>query len=321
MNDITNEKNKKFIITGGCGFIGSTLSNYLLNNEFATEILVIDDLSSGFENNLPVSKKIKFINCKIQDFDETLLDDSFCGIYHLAAQTSVPYSLENFFKSSSNNLLSTLKVIEIAKKISIPVVYASSSAIYGNLPKGSDVNGKTEILSPYAQDKLTMEDYFRISHEIFNVPSIGLRFFNVYGPKQDPENPYSGVISVFINNLINEKPVTVNGGYQTRDFIFVNDIVSVLHLSMQRIKKNECLAFNVGTGVSISVDELLNKLIQLTQKPPKIIRKKLPFGDPKESSGTYSKMEDFLNIKTNSFYDLETGLLETVKYIKENFSG
>tara|TARA_Y100000996_G_C22541947_1_gene650339 strand:+ start:919 stop:1884 length:966 start_codon:yes stop_codon:yes gene_type:complete len=321
MKNIKNEKNKKFIITGGCGFIGSTLVDYLLSNKFADEILVIDDLSSGYKKNLLYSRKIKLINCKIQDFDTDLLDDDFCGIFHLAAQTSVPYSMDNFFASSSNNLLSTLKVIDIAKNLKIPVIYASSSAVYGNLPKGNDAIDETEILSPYAQDKLTMEYYFKISNQIFNVSSIGIRFFNVYGPKQDPSNPYSGVISIFIENLLNKKPVIVNGGYQTRDFIFVGDIANVLHLSMQRINQNDCLIFNAGTGVSISINDLLKKLIKLTQSQPEVIKKELPLGDPKESSGTYRKMEDILNIKTNSFYDLESGLLQTVKYIKDNVNG
>ena len=204
--------------------------------------------------------------------------------FYLAAQTSVPYSIKNFFESSSNNLLSSLKIIDLAKKSNLPVVYASSSAVYGNLKLGNDRVGKSEILSPYAQDKLTLEDYFKMAFDIYGLSSIGLRFFNVYGPKQDPSNPYSGVISIFIDSLLSKKPVTVNGGFQTRDFIFVDDIVKILVESMLILKKRQCSFFNVGTGTSISIDRLLKILIKLTSANPKIIKKDLPKGDPKEST-------------------------------------
>ena len=120
---------------------------------------------------------------------------------------------------------------------------------------------------------MTLEDYFKMAFDIYGLSSIGLRFFNVYGPKQDPSNPYSGVISIFIDSLLNKKPVKVNGGFQTRDFIFVDDIVKILVESMLILKKRQCSFFNVGTGTSISIDRLLKILIKLTSTNPKIIKK------------------------------------------------
>ena len=318
MNHIGKIKNNKYIITGGCGFIGSTLVDYLINDCNVSQVIVIDDLSSGYEKNLPQSKKIQFINSKVQEIDDSFSLKGISGIFHLAAQTSVPYSMKNFFKSSSNNLLSSLKIIDLANKSNLPVVYASSSAIYGNLKLGNDKVSTYEILSPYAQDKLTLEDYFKMAFDIYGLSSIGLRFFNVYGPKQDPSNPYSGVISIFIDSLLSKKPVTVNGGFQTRDFIFVDDIIKILVESMLILKKRQCSFFNVGTGTSISIDRLLKILIKLTSTNPKIIRKDLPKGDPQESSGSYEKLEKILNVKIKTFHDLESGLEKTLKYYMDN---
>ena len=224
-------------------------------------------------------------------------------------------SIDNFFESSSNNILGTLKVFSLAKEQSIPLVYASSSAVYGNLPMGDDQKENYDILSPYAQDKLTIEHYAAMMHKIFEVRSIGLRFFNVYGPRQDPTNPYSGVISIFIDRILNNNDITINGGYQTRDFIYVNDIVYVLIESMKLLhKKNMVDYINVGTGRSVSIDDLFLKLKSITKTNPKIIRKNLPKGDPEKSFGTYDKIKNILNIDINTFSDLNTGLMDTFEY-------
>ena len=179
-------KKEKWLVTGGAGFIGSHLIETLIDK--GDDVYCIDDLSTGNLDSLPKSKLIEVKTIKIQDFDSNLLKINISGIYHLAAQVSVPLSLKNMFYSSSNNLMGTLKVFELAKHYNIPVVYASSSAIYGNLSLGNDERSNFDILSPYARDKLTMEDYAKLCWKIYKVPSLGLRFFNVYGPRQDPTN-------------------------------------------------------------------------------------------------------------------------------------
>ncbi len=308
--DIKN-KPKKYLITGGAGFIGSNLIENLVNN--SVDLVIIDDLSSGLLENIPKKALDKLINSQVQDIKSDEIDD-IDGIFHLAAQASVPYSIDNFFSSSKNNLLSSLKVFEWAKELGIPVVYASSSAIYGNLSLGDDSKSNFEILSPYALDKLTMEEYASMMFNIYNVKSIGLRFFNVYGPKQDPSNPYSGVISIFIDRILRGKTITVNGGYQTRDFVYVDDIVNVMLKSMDTLNKNDiCEFFNVGTGKSTSVDVLLNTIKEILNADPKVIKKELPKGDPEKSEGTYEKIREILNVDLENFVNLENGLQKTIK--------
>jgi UDP-glucose 4-epimerase len=226
-------------------------------------------------------------------------------------------SIEDFYNSSANNLLGTLKVLDLANKFKIPIVYATSSAVYGNLANGNDANKKFDILSPYAQDKLTMEHYAGMAWKVYKTKSIGLRFFNVYGPRQDPTNSYSGVISIFVDRLLKGMPVTVNGGYQTRDFIYIGDVVNVLLKSMKILfHKDTCEVVNVGTGISITIDILLETLNILLGTEPEVIRAKLPEGDPAISGGTYKKLEKIIDVNIRHFSPLKVGLQKTVDYYK-----
>jgi UDP-glucose 4-epimerase len=308
----------KFLITGGAGFIGSNLAEQLLKE--GNEIIIVDDLSSGFLKNLPGDLNFQFIEAKIQD---TKIEqfEGIEGIFHLAAQASVPVSIDNFYSSSINNLSGSIYIFQIAKALKIPVVFASSSAIYGNLPIGDDEKNEFDILSPYAQDKLAMEEYAKLCFSLYNVSSIGLRFFNVYGPKQDPTNQYSGVISVFIDRFMQKKPVIINGGNQTRDFIFIKDIVRLLIKSMQNARlKKQFNFFNAGTGVEITIDTLFEKMVEIFNYRPEIVRRSLPLGDPERSGGTYNKL--FLEMKLNagSFTKIDFGLTETVNYFKNFYN-
>ncbi len=299
-----------FLITGGAGFIGSHLIHNLIKNNY--NIIVIDDLSSGHLSNINELDKIQFIENKVQSIGiNDFLDID--GIFHLAAQASVPVSIDDFYSSSSNNLLSSIYVFNLAKKFKIPVVYASSSAIYGNLSLGDDSKNNFEILSPYALDKLTMEKYASMMYNVYDIRSIGLRFFNVYGPNQDPSNPYSGVISIFIDRILKGNTITVNGGYQTRDFVYVEDVVDVMLKSMDTLHESDiCEFFNVGTGKSTSIDVLLNIIKGILNADPGIIKKELPKGDPEKSEGTYEKIRNILNIDLAKFVTLENGLKKTI---------
>lgn len=304
----------KYLITGGAGFIGSHLIEHLLNK--GQQIICIDDLSTGYLSNLPLNNHIKLITKAIQNVELNEIPNNIDGIFHLAAQASVPQSIDDFFNSSKNNLLSMLKVWDIAKKFNIPIVYATSSAVYGNLEIGDDTIDNYDILSPYAQDKLTMEHYANMSWKVYKTKSIGLRFFNVFGPRQDPSNPYSGVISIFVDRLNSNLPVTVNGGYQTRDFVYVLDVVKCLSRSMTILQeKAVCEVLNVGTGKSVTVDTLLKYLCTIMNVKPKIIKSKLPFGDPEKSSGIYNKINEILKINTNEFTTLKEGLRDTIRFL------
>ncbi len=306
-------KKGKYLITGCAGFIGSNLVKKLYKNN---KLILVDDLSAGSINNLPKVLRKKLIRKKIQNI-KNLKTKKLNGIFHFAAQSSVPLSLLNFYESSNNNLQSSLKVFQLSKKFSAPVVYASSAAVYGNLPIGSDKKNSFSIKSPYAQDKLTVEHYAKILFEIYKISSIGLRMFNVYGPGQQANNSYSSVIPKFIKGMLNDMPITINGGFQTRDFIYIQDIIYLMIKSMSKIQKQKSFGtFNLCTGRSINVNFLF-KIIKKNIKPnSKIIRKKLDKFDPKKSSGSSKKILQFLKIKKYNFTKLESGLNSTIDYIR-----
>ena len=306
-------KKGTYLITGCAGFIGSNLVKKLYKNY---ELILIDDLSEGSIINLPRTLRTKIIKKKIQNI-KNLKIKKLNGIFHLAAQSSVPLSVNNFYKSSMNNIGSSLKVFEFSKQFSAPVVYASSSAIYGNLPLGNDQKEKFSITSPYAQDKLTVEYYAKILFEIFKISLVGLRLFNVYGPGQRHNSPYSAVIPIFINRMLKKLPVIINGGFQTRDFVYVQDVIDVMLMLMKKIQKQKTFQiFNFGTGRSVKIDFLFKLIKKNINVEPKIIRRKLDKFDPKKSSGTYKKISRYLNLKKYNFTKLENGLIKTIDSMK-----
>jgi len=301
-------KKGKYLITGCAGFIGGNLIKKISKN---FDLILIDDLSRGLLKNIEKKYRGRLIKKKVQDLNETQIKN-IKGIFHLAAQSSVPLSLKNFNKSSNNNISSSIKVFDLAKKFSIPVVYASSSAVYGNLPVGKDNLEKYSITSPYALDKLTLENYAKMCHEVFDVSSVGLRLFNVYGPGQDQNNPYSAVIPIFMKKMKKNNLVTINGGYQTRDFIFIDDVIKILIFSMQKIQKNnKCKIINVGTGRSISINYLYKVMKEKLKSKSKFKKKRLDKFDPKKSSCNVKNLLNFLKLKKSFFTKLENGIEKT----------
>ena len=300
-----------YLITGCAGFIGSNLVDKIYKKH---KLILVDDLSSGSTSTLPKELRKKLIKKKIQDikkFDTKKID----GIFHLAAQSSVPLSLKNFHDSSANNIESSLKIFELSKKFKAPIVYASSSAIYGNLPAGSDKLNKFSIKSPYAQDKLTIENYAKMSFEVFKTPSVGLRLFNVYGPGQKFNSSYGAVIPIFISRMLKNKSVVINGGFQTRDFIYVEDVIEIFLRTMEKIqKKKNYKIFNLGTGRSVNINSLYNLIKENIGANSKVIRKKLDKFDPKKSCGSHTNIIKFLKLKKYNFTKLENGLEMTINY-------
>ena len=304
-------KKGKYLITGSAGFIGSHLVKKI-SNEY--NLILVDDLSRGSPKFVPKKYRKKLIKKKIQDLHKVNFK-KLKGIFHLAAQSSVPFSLKNLNESSANNLASSIKVFDLAKKYSVPLVYASSSAIYGHLSKGKDNLKKYSITSPYAQDKLTLENYAKMCFEVFKISSVGLRLFNVYGPGQNPNNPYSAVIPIFLNKMKKNISVTINGGYQTRDFIFVDDVIKIMLLSMKKIQNNKKYEiFNVGTNRSVTINYLYSLIKNKLGSKSKFKRRKLDKFDPKKSSGTFKKMNKFLNLKKSFFTKLEDGIQEIIDF-------
>ena len=185
------------------------------------------------------------------------------------------------------------------------------------MPLGDDENDAVDLISPYAADKLALELYAKVSSKTSGLSSIGLRFFNVYGPRQEPSNPYSGVISIFIDRLLSNRSIKINGGAQTRDFIYVTDIAEVISRSVQLVSKTKMFeTVNVLTGTSVSIDSLADKIIKLVNSTSNKVYKELPIGDPLESNGTVTKLSRLLDISSSDFINLDSGLEMTINYIK-----
>lgn len=304
----------KYLVTGGAGFIGSHLIELLINKNH--QVVCIDDLSTGYKVNLStVMQKIDLYEEKIEFFDYAKLTN-IDAIIHLAAQPSVPLSISNFSESSCSNIFGTIKIIDYARSNNLPLVYASSSAVYGNLKLGDDEADTYDLLSPYATDKYAMELYSKMAYQTFSLSSVGLRFFNVYGPRQDPSSAYSGVISIFADQLTQGKDIVINGGHQTRDFIYVKDIVNIIYRALE-ISSSDiiCEISNVLTGQSISIEDLAKKMMKIIDIKAHINYKSLPSGDPAQSDGSINKMAKLFSVDSSKFTTLNNGLLDTINYI------
>jgi UDP-glucose 4-epimerase len=258
----------KVLITGGAGFIGAHLVEQLL--AAGNSVRVLDNLSTGKRANLPAHAQLEFIQGDIRD--RSLVFDSARGvqaIVHLAAVASVQASVDDPTGTHETNFDGTLHLLEAARKEHIQrFLYASSAAVYGDntrLPLVED-----EILnplSPYAADKLAGEYYLRFYHAKFGIATTAFRFFNIFGPRQDPSSPYSGVISIFVERVSLGEPVTIFGdGRQTRDFVYVGDLVKLLTQALSR-SETAGQVINVGRGKQCSLLDLLAALEKLTGKP------------------------------------------------------
>ncbi|WP_395452988.1 SDR family NAD(P)-dependent oxidoreductase [Azospirillum melinis] len=259
-----------YLITGGCGFIGSHLADRLLAD--GHRVTILDNLSSGRLENKPSAAKL--VVGDVADPDavrEAMAGDAgegVDGVFHLAAVASVQKSRELWAETHRTNLLGTVTVFEAARDAKrggpIPVVYASSAAIYGdngNTPLNEDELPRP--LSAYGVDKLGCEMHARVAWAIQGVPTVGFRFFNVYGPRQDPMSPYSGVISIFARRVARGEDVEIHGdGQQVRDFLFVGDVVRILALAMER-RFAGAQVYNLCTGRATSLVMLLEVLQEL----------------------------------------------------------
>ncbi|MFH7027935.1 MAG: NAD-dependent epimerase/dehydratase family protein [Heteroscytonema crispum UTEX LB 1556] len=251
-----------FIVTGGAGFIGSHLTEQLLSE--GHYVTVVDNLSTGSLQNLPEHSHLKILQkdlllCQPQDFPEPI-----DGIAHLAATPSVTASWLQPLDAHHNNLSATIAVIELCKALNIPrLVFASSAAVYGNptqLPISEAQS--TSPISPYGLQKLVSEQYASLFAKHIGFSFIGLRLFNVFGPRQLPNSQYSGVISIFLAAMQQGFPLTIYGdGTQTRDFIYVKDVANgfVKALTIP-LAAGSSLIFNLGTGKSTSLMQLVNLL-------------------------------------------------------------
>jgi UDP-glucose 4-epimerase len=279
----------RFLVTGGAGFIGSHLVHALLDEGHAVRVL--DDLSSGHRENLP--RQVEFTEADVTDpaAVESALDE-VDGCFHLAAIASVARSHCEWLRTHQVNLTGTINVFDQARpsrrRREVPVVYASTAAIYGNcgsLPV--DEESPAAPLSAYGADKHACELHARVAGAIHGVPTVGLRFFNLYGPRQDPLSPYSGVISIFADRLRRGEPVEIFGdGEQARDFTYISDAVGALRRAM-RAATTSAFVFNVCTGKATSVRglaltmaELCGTELVVQRRPARCGEVRISIGDP-----------------------------------------
>jgi UDP-glucose 4-epimerase len=309
-------KGKNVVITGGAGFIGSNLTRALAADN---DLTVIDDLSTGnLENikDLVDNQIIMFVEGSITDLD--LLNKTFKNVdyvFHEAAIPSVPRSIKDPIKSNYTNVNGTLNVLVAARDSGVEkVVYASSSSVYGDtlvLPKKEDMTPSP--LSPYAVSKLVGEYYCRVFTETYGLPTVSLRYFNVYGPWQDPSSEYAAVIPNFISRVLNCKsPIVFGDGKQTRDFTFVKDVVNANTFAMNC---KTCGVFNIASGKRISINELAQLVIKMTSKDIDVVYDDSRPGDIMHSLADISKAKEKFGYEPR--FDLTKGLEETLKWFRK----
>ncbi len=288
-----------YLVTGGCGFIGSHLVDALLAR--GDQVRVLDDLSTGKRENVPLDR-IELVLGDVSD--PATVRRAMAGVdgcFHLAAIASVQRSNEDWVPVHRVNLTGSIAVFDAARTARaagpVPVVYASSAAVYGdnpNVPLAE--SAETRPLTAYGADKLGSELHARVAGNVHGVATTGFRFFNVYGPRQDPKSPYSGVISIFANRLADGQPVTIFGdGQQTRDFVYVADVVRHLIAGMANASL-DAPVFNVCTGRKTDILTLANTIAELLQAKADIRFADPRPGDIKHSLGNPTAANKALSV-------------------------
>ena len=302
----------KYLVTGGCGFIGSHLVDALTAANHSVRIL--DDLSTGSLAYTPDTAE--FIRGDVADpgtVEKAMRRVDGC--FHLAAVASVERCNVDWSGTHRTNLAGTVAVFDAARRQfpPTPVVYASSAAVYGNNPGILTEDTALRPISAYGADKLGCELHGWIAHHVHRVSNCGLRFFNVYGPRQDPHSPYSGVITIFSNRIKNDQTITINGdGYQSRDFVYVGDIVSALSVAMKYCHHYDpCEIFNVSTGIDTTIIDLAKEIGVILSRTPDTRYGAPRRGDPRRSIGCTEKVHRILGFRAMT--NLTVGLKKTLR--------
>lgn len=310
----------KVLITGGAGFIGSHLVDFLLKEGYSVRVL--DNLSTGKRENLAhCFDKIEFIEGDIRDIKTCLKAmGGVEGVFHLAALGSVPRSIENPELSISVNISGTVNIFSSARLSGIKkIVYASSSSVYGDseeLPKREGREGK--VLSPYAYSKKSNEEIAELFHKIYGTDFIGLRYFNVYGPRQDPEGPYAAAVPRFFKAYLKGSPPEIYGdGNQTRDFTYVEDAVRATYLAF--ISEGNALnkVYNVSGGKRTKILDLALKIGKICNSNLKPI-----FKPPRKGDILHSLADLNLSKKCLNYFpsiSLQEGLQKSKEYYQNLF--
>ncbi len=320
-----NVQNQSFLVTGAAGFIGSHIVEYLLNNG-AKFVRVLDNLSNGKMSNVEIFQhhlNYEFIEGDITDYDTCVKAcvgiDKVC---HQAAVGSVPRSIKTPLNTNDSNVNGFLNMIFAAKEAGIKrFVYASSSSVYGDemsLPKVEEKVGMP--LSPYAVSKKTNELYGKIFNDLYGMEVVGLRYFNVFGARQDPYGQYAAVIPLFVKAILNREPVYIDGdGEQTRDFTYVDNAVQA---NIRALTIDNQAAFgevyNVAYGENYSVNHLYNAICELLNSDHKPTYRDARPGDIRNSLADISKAKTLLGYDPQ--FSFNKGLPITIEFFRELFT-
>ena len=305
----------KVLVTGGAGFIGSNLAEGLVKG--GHEVSIIDNLALGKKENFnEIKEKITFYKGSINDDIRKIINGSEV-VFHLAALPRVQFSIHNPIESNNANINGSLNLLKQCTDLGVKrFIFSSSSSVYGDqdsLPLIEYM--KPNPMSPYALQKLTIEYYCKLFYDIYGLKTTSLRYFNVYGPKQDKESTYSNLIPKFIGLIQkNEQPKIHGDGSQTRDFTYVNDVVSANVAAMSSDnKKIFGEVFNIGAGNRVSVNEVAEKIINLLNSKINPIHVD-PIIEPKDTLADISKAKNMLGWQPKT--NIDQGLEKTVHYFK-----
>jgi len=312
------------LVTGGAGFIGSNLVGRLLEDKRISIVSVLDNLATGLQQNineLSGNKKFRFVEGDIRDFETCLQAcEGVDVISHQAALGSVPRSISDPLTTNNVNITGTLNIFTAAKEKNVKrVVYAASSSTYGDhpgLPKVEDQIGKP--LSPYAVTKYVNELYAPVYANLYKLELIGLRYFNIFGPRQNPKGPYAAVIPLFLKALVENKPPVINGdGAHSRDFTFVDNAVQANIAAMFTDNaKAVNQVYNIACGQQTSLLELFNALKQQAKSSLDPVFGPERPGDVKHSLADISKAKNLLGYSPS--VSVQEGLKTTFEWYKNN---
>ena len=314
-------KDKKILITGGAGFIGSNLVKGFLEEGYFVRVL--DNLSTGSKSNIKEfldNSNFEFVEGDIRDFDLVLnLTKDVNYISHQAALGSVPRSIDDPLTSNDVNISGTLNLFYAAKENKIKrVVYAASSSTYGdspNLPKVEDIIGNP--LSPYAVTKYVNELYANVFARTYNTDIIGLRYFNIFGPKQNPKGAYAAVIPLFFDAILNENAVKINGdGTQSRDFTYVENAVQANIRAIEAPSEAGNNVYNIACGEQTSLLELYKLISEIADKKSEPIFGPERVGDVKHSLANIDRARKFIHYTPE--FDIRAGLIHAYDWYKNS---
>jgi UDP-N-acetylglucosamine/UDP-N-acetylgalactosamine 4-epimerase len=314
--------NYKFLVTGGAGFIGSHLVGYLLEHG-AKEVRVLDNLATGFLENIndfSGEKNFRFINGSITDQQKCReACEGIDYVLHHAALGSVPRSIDDPVSTHNVNATGFLHMLVAARDAKVKkFIYASSSSVYGDnpdMPKKEERTGKA--LSPYAVTKVLNEQYALVFADVYGLVTVGLRYFNIFGPRQNPKGEYAAAVPLFIDGLLNDKPVYINGdGEQSRDFTFVaNAVQANIRALFAKDPDVKGQVFNIAAGKSISINRVFSILKENTGSAVNATYREGRKGEIRDSLADISKAGEILGYRPE--IHAEEGLKKTLEWFKE----